>query len=330
VDLADARPGTADYPVNYTLPNGLTIAYIRPDFVEITVDVFETIELPVLMYESNSVKQGYKSTEPVISPSTVEVSGPKRALDDIAEAAVRLDLSGRTSDFNEVLPVLLFERGGQEFQDRRVRLSQEEVSVYVGISENLSSKSVPVRAPLPGSVNNRYIVTGVEVQPSTVKITGPYATISTIDYLNTEAVNLSSITDTFHGSIKLITPPGVEVLEGDEVEITIMIEKNLIIRTYEGVPVEIRNAGDGAEYTTLPATVDVTLATFLDILEKADASGETRPAIVAYVDIADLEALPEADENLPVMLEIPDDYTVVSISSGMVRLSEGSTPEDIG
>lgn len=317
VDLSAAQPGTAEYPVEYTLPSGLSLVSIKPDFIELSIDVFEIRELPVILLTENAVPQGYSSAEPEVNPSSVTVSGPKRILDGIAEAVVSLDLAGRTRDFDGVLSIVLLDKDNQEFQDSRISFSQEDIHIHVGISENLASKSVAVRTPFSGNVNERYILAGVEVQPSTVKITGIYAAISTIEYLNTEAINLSPLTDTFHSFVRLLTPPNVEVLEGDMVEITIRIEKNLLRQTVENVPIEIRNIPEGFACHIEPAALDVTLSAFPDVFEDATVDGELIVGISAYID---LEDQPGVLSDYPVMLEVPEDYLVMQISEETVRL----------
>ena len=322
VDLSGAKPGTASYPIDYTIPGGLSIVYVRPESVELSIDVFETRELQIVPLVSNSVKQGYNSTAPTVTPPVVTVSGPKRALDEITEAVIVIDLAGRANDLSGALPVILHDKGGAEITDRRINLSDKEVSVYVGISENLSSKSVSIRTPLSGSVGERYIMTGIDFKPSTVKISGSYAVVSTIEYLNTEPINLSSLTDTFHSSVKLVTPPGVTVLEGDEVEITIRIEKNLVTRTFVGIPIEIRNAPEDIDYKAIPETVDVTLAAFPDVFEKALVNGEVIVKINAYVNLVGLEEFTGVAVDQPVIIEVPDDYAVAHISAETIKVTD--------
>ncbi|MCL1805130.1 MAG: CdaR family protein [Clostridiales bacterium] len=342
VDLSSAQPGTAIYPVNCTIPSGLSLAYVQPDYVELTIDVFEARELPVVAETVNDVQQGFSSREPEIKPSVITVSGPRKALDQIAGARVSLDLSGRTRDFSGELPVVLVDKANQVFEDRRVDLSDEEVSVYVGISENLSSKSVSVRTPMSGNMDNRYIMTGMDVQPATVKITGSYATVSAIEYVNTEAIDLSSLTETFHGFIPLLVPPGVTVLEGDTVEITIRVEKNLVRRTVEGVPLEVLNAPEDMDLQVYPAAVSVTLAAYPDLFEPAEDGSGFADDVRAYIDLAGGDEGQEEEQGdgqgdrqgdgqegaeYTIFVEVPEDFLVIQVIPETARLG-GAQPGD--
>ena len=317
VDLRNAIPGTQEYPVQYSLPSGLALVSVKPERIELSVDVIETRELPVVCHTLNAVRQGYNSHAPIITPSTVEVSGPRSLLDQITEAGVTVDLSERAVHYSANLPVVLLDANNQEFKHNRVRLSSALVSVHMEIAENHSSKSVYVRTALSGNVDERHIVAGVEVQPSTVKITGAYSAVSPIESLTTETIDLSPMTETFQGFVRLVTPPDISVLEGYQVEITIRIEKNLTRYTLYDIPIEVRNAPQDSRYGTIPVTVDVTLAAFPDVFLAATIDGALSIDIAAYVDLDGHAA--EAVEY-PLQLEVPEDFLVTSASEERIRL----------
>ncbi len=317
VDLRAAEPGAATYKVQYSLPSGLSLVYVKPEYIELTVDELGNKTVPVTCRTLNAVPEGYGSLEPVVTPSTIVLSGPQKALDRVESAQVSLDLAGRNSDFQGRLPVVLLDKEQQEVQDSRLSLSAEDVAVHVVITESLSSKSVSVRTALSGTIDEKYVVAGVEVQPSTVKITGSYAVISKIDSLTTEPIDLAALTESFHGFVKLLVPSNVEVLDGDEVEITIKIEENLARRTFEDIPVEVRNGPDDRNYGTIPPTVDVTLAAYPQVFANASSGGEYRIDIKAYVDLA---GQPADTRDYTVMLEYPAEYQVVEVSPQTIRL----------
>ena len=317
VDLRNARPGTDIYPVQYTLPGGLSPVYVRPDTVELSIDELGALDLPVRCQTTNAVRQGYSNLDPVLSPASVTVSGPRRILDQIEEARVSVDLAERTLNYTADLPVLLLDKENHEFQSSRVHLSADTVNVHIPITENLSSKNVSVRTALSGNVDDRHIVAGVEVQPASVKITGSYTAVSGIEYLTTETIDLSPMTDTYHGFVRLVTPPGVSVLEGDMVELTIRVEKNLTRRTLAGLPIEVRGAPEDMAYGALPMTVDITLAAYPDVFDKATVGGELRIGVAVYVD---LEGEPADTRDYPLVIEVPEDYLVTLVSEESVRL----------
>lgn len=317
VDLRGVKPGTEAHPIQYVLPNGLSLIRMNPESVELSVDALGAKELQVSCHLYNTVRQGFSSTSPVVRPSAVTVAGPQRLLDQIQEARVSVDLNDRIANYNANQHVVLLDKDGHEFQSSRISLSEDTVNVHVEIAESLSSKSVSVHALISAPVDSRYNMTSIEVQPSSVKITGTYATVSTIEFLTTEPIDLSAMTETFQGLVWLMTPPGVDVLEGNQVELTIRIEKNLTKRTVDHVPVSIRNAPEDKNYGTLPLTVSVTLAAFPDVFEADMAGGELSVDIIAYIDLAGEEA---DTRDYPLIVELPERYELSLISESTVRV----------
>ena len=315
VDLRNAKAGTELYPVQTTLPSGLSLVFVRPEYISLTIDELGVLELPVTCHTLNTVRQGYSHSEPMLSPAAISVYGPQQILDQIAEAAVSIDLHDRTASYEGFLPIQLIGSDRQEILDSRLNLSSGEVGIQIPVSENLSSKSVSVRTALSGSVSDRYTLAGIEVNPTSVKITGSYAAVSTIEYLMTETIDLTPLTDTFRSDVRLVTPPGVSVLDGDRIELTIRLEKNYTQRALANIPIEVRNAPMDDTYHTEPETVNVILSAFPDQFEASTVDGELFVDIAVYVD---LEELPPEDRSYPLSVDLSADYELTWISDELV------------
>ena len=77
---------------------------------------------------------------------------------------------------------------------------------------------------------------GVEVSPSTVRIAGTYDMIKDIEFLNTEPIDLTGATEDYTARVALVVPEGIEVLDGNEVSVTVKIEENLTHRVLRDIP----------------------------------------------------------------------------------------------
>ena len=318
LDLREAQLGESIYPVRVSLPSGLDLVSQRPASVELSIDTVGERELPVTCLTYNTVLEGYEHLEPVVTPGSVTITGPMRVLDKIAEARVSVDLHQRTEDYRNTVPLTLIDDEGMEVLDARLQWSAEAVAVHVVVTENLSSKSVTVRAALTGTISEKYTVNGVEVRPSQVKITGAFSVINQIVHLTTEPINLSDITGTFRENVRLIVPDNVEVLEGNSVELSIEVEENLALREFTGIPVEVRNVPAGSRtYGTIPLTVDITLGAYPWVFANAsnDSGGYDIP-ISAYID---LEEQPAVAREYPIILEFPEEYRIMAKSAEAAR-----------
>jgi len=317
VDLRGADVGAADFPIRCNLPSGLSLVQIRPESVRLTVDVTATKEVELACDLLHFVAQGYSHQSPEFSPSNVAITGPSQALERIGRARISLDLTGRTEDYSGKLAIELLDRAGEVFLHPLISLSEPEASLYLGIAENLATKSVSVRTALSGTLGERYVVAGVEVHPSTVTISGLSAAISPIESLTTETIDLAPLEETFSGRVTLQVPSNVEVVGGPEVELIIRIEKNLIRRTIDDIPVDVRGSPPDQRYGAIPMALSLTLAAYPEVFEEALASGTLASLVSAYVDLA---GQPADARDYPVLLDVPEQYLITAVSERTARL----------
>ncbi len=319
VDLAEAKAGKSVYKVQYSLPEGVEIAWVKPSTMELYLDEIGSKTVALKYTTANAVESGFGNFEPVVEPALIQISGPKLLLEKISHAVVNIDLSGLKTNFEGELPIQLADQEGNPVQDAMLSLSQDKAKVLVAVTENMSSKSVPVRPALSGEIQENWMVSGVEVVPTTVRITGSFDLIKDIEYLTTAPLDLTQLTASFNGKLALVVPEGVGVLDGTEVQINVTVTENLATHTINDVPVEVRNAPADRSYGTLPVKVDVALQAYPWVFANASAPGGYDIAVKAYVD---LEGQAAGAKDYTVKVECPSDYTVVSISPEAVRVHQ--------
>ena len=116
----------------------------------------------------------------------------------------------------------------------------------------------------------------------------------------------------------LVIPEGIEVLEGGAVQVTVRIEENLTYRVIQDIPVEILNGPEGSVYTSLPATVDMTLAAYPWVFDR-DSDGEGGYNIPVRVFV-DLKGEEPGGESQQLLTQVPEDYQVAELSVDTVQV----------
>jgi len=318
VDLNNARAGRGTYDVQTGLPLGVSFVWVDPATVDLYLDEIGTKTIRLQHQITNSVASGYGNFEPVLTPNQINITGPKLLLDQVSHGLVRIDLGGMKSDYVAELPILLIDSENKIIDNSQITLSQNTTKVEVTITENMSSKTVQVRPAITGEIQEKWVVSSVEVKPTNVKITGSFDIIKDIEYLTTETIDLSLLDGSFSGKVKLNVPEGVGVLDGVEVEVTIELAENLMQRTVSNIPVEVRNSPANVNYGTLPSNVDVTLEAYPWIFANyMSLDGGYQIPVKAFVDLSGKAA---DSREYPVEIECPEDFRIVSISSDKVRL----------
>lgn len=318
VDLEQAQAGNGVYPVQTSLPSGVSLVWVEPRSVDLFVDEMISRVLPLRYDIVHTPESGYGHFEPVLSLSEIQVTGPRQELARLGHGLVRINLEKLTSDFEGELPVILVDENQVPVEHPAVRLNQTMVEVKVPITENMSSKIVQVRPALTGQLQETRVVDSVEIEPTTVRITGAFDVIKDIEYLTTETVDLTTLEQSFDGQVELNIPEGVGVLDGTKVNLRIILAENLMVRTITGVPVVIRNAQGDRNYGSVPSQVSVQLEAYPWIFESmAREGGGYDIDIRAYVD---LEGAAADSRDYKVEVEVPTDFRIQAVLPGTVRL----------
>jgi len=182
-------PGVVDQALDIEtidLPVGLKVEKIQPDSVQLQVD--HVVKRSITVKPSFDLPQGWRAEHVVITPSTVELSGPEvwvSTLDKIDTSAVRLDLTQGAFDV-ETTVVPLSEKGihllkndvtirvrGELFwtppeQVLEEQKAQEELETEAGIVVEEKVSIVPVPEALQEDT-----VPKVEVTPKAEAVSKP-------------------------------------------------------------------------------------------------------------------------------------------------------------
>ncbi len=158
-------------PGNVTGPPGVRIVAVRPEVVELTLDRWETRQIPVKVDLATGTLPGRFAVERVLSdPAAIRLTGGRAQLDRIDVVSTeRIDLSLRQQSFREQVALVVPEGLQQE------HLAPRRVTVQVDISERVLQRTfeqVPVRAMTdPGAT------VALQVRPTMVRVVlrGPEA-----------------------------------------------------------------------------------------------------------------------------------------------------------
>jgi YbbR domain-containing protein len=238
----------------------------------------------------------------------------------VDHGVVQIDLSGLKSDYVAELPVSLVGKNDQVVENAQIKVDQPKVKAQVTITENMSSKSVQIRPAITGEIQESWLVSSVEVKPTTVRITGAFDLIKDIEYLTTDTIDLTLLEDSFSGKINLNIPEGVGVLDGTQVDVNIKLIKNLIKRTISGLPIEVRNAPANKNYGTLPTQVDVELQAFPWVFAgRSTTEGGYDIPVKPFVDLG---GEPANSKDYEIQIECPPEFEVLTISTKTVRVHQ--------
>ncbi|TFJ92385.1 CdaR family protein [Lentibacillus salicampi] len=298
VDLENLDAGTHTVDLQHTgIPDELN-AYIEPKTIEVTIEERASEQFDVALDFIGQLPEGYEIGESQTEPGQVTITSSKEVIEQIAIVKVFVDVSEATEpiDSREV-SVNVYDARGNELN---VRVEPENVNASVDI--NNPSKDVPVDVETSGELPDGYSLSSISANTDEVEVFATNEVLQDIDGVSTETIDLADITESGPIDVGLALPDGASVPAIETVEVAVELEQT---RTFETVPIDVENLGDGQDLSfTEPENEEMAITVTGD---QADISELTADD---FTVVADGEGLEEGEHEIPVTIEGPDGIEV--------------------
>lgn len=269
-----------------TLPNNVSASSVaiknRDNRVKLTVEknISKSIEIEGVF--TGSLASGYRAEEFIISPSSLEISGPSSLLDRIETAKITLNESNLTETYSGMLPVEFFDSNEDKVMSPDLQCTVTEVyAVYpIAFWKEVALKVLFV----PGGGADKDDVT-YTVEPEKVQISGASSVVAGLSEVVLGRIDLSQVGNTgrYHFSVQL--PNGVKCESGETEAVVTVSVNGLSTKTLEVKQVELVNLPEGYEAELTSGSVRVTVRGTQKAVEAITAE-----QIKAIADLSELTA----------------------------------------
>jgi YbbR domain-containing protein len=249
-------PGNYQAKVDVDLPAAAHINLVTPARVALIVDETATRTLHLDMIPTPSDDPTRRIGQVVPEVSEVTVSGPKRLVDNIARAELRVDIGDHTADFTANIKPQVVDAAGQPIPE--VTVLPARVMTAVEVVQR--GRSVPVLVQTAGNAAQGFEVIGSVANPAAVLLDGPDAVLADILSVVTAPVDIDGATETVTTRTTLQDlPEGVRVVnpaDGSVVAV-VQIRPRGVTQILPNMPVHINNIPPGFTATAEPQAVGV-------------------------------------------------------------------------
>ena len=182
-----------------------------------------------------------------------------------------------------------------------VTVEPAQVRFRGNLVRGLPRKRVPVNVRLTGRLDADYEVRSITTDPSEVQIEGNAEDIAKVEGIDTEVIDVSSVTED-----KVIVSPlkqpeveGVSLVNNSSVRVSLQLSEARAEKMLTNIPVELRNLPDTPEdWIANPRSVSVTIEGRPSLIANMS---ENDVEIKAFVDMSNIFMTPV---TLPVRAEI--------------------------
>lgn len=246
VDLSQVPFGEeAQVPVLVQSDNAeVTILSQSPEHIPVHLEQTVFREIPVELDLRGSVAIGYSQGEPLIDPPTILVSGIASQVETLDVARVTVFLNNDRETVRRTPLPIYYNRQGRPASVSGLDVSTEQVEVTIPINESAGFAEKIINVNLQGEPAPGYRVVGVEVEPPTVLLQGRPTLLSAIQWVSTEQIDVTGLTESFRPQVALTLPDGVTLAEVEEIVVNVTIEPFRTTSIFNRIP-QIQGLGTG-------------------------------------------------------------------------------------
>jgi YbbR domain-containing protein len=267
VDLTNMTEGVRPVPIRVTCSDRtVTISRRQPETVYIGLEKVakNAVEVKVEIADREELPLGYAIDPPEVEPQFVNVEGPASAVERVSSLVASVSVLGQRTAVEVQVEPRPLDADGKPVSG--VKVLPPQVTVRFDIQKRLNYREVAVRALTKGNPARGYFVSSVDVEPSTVTVVGPPATIANMPGLvstKTE-VDVTGATRMIAERLELELPTGVSVLANNQevqqqqVLVTVGVDPVIGGITVE-VPLQTRKLSEGLSAKLSVPAVDVIL-----------------------------------------------------------------------
>lgn len=232
--------GTHVVKLNAETTQSATVKTISPDSIEVFVDEIVSKTVTVSYVLDGEMPDGYWQGTPELSPNVITIRGAKTDVEKIASARCTISLDGLTDSIWQAVNVTLLNSQQQAVENSRLLdalpsvIVKMEVAPYKDVAVDTDAGIVGEDALAAG-----YEITGITVEPETVRLIGDAASLAEIEKAAIEPVDVSGQNASVQQEANLVLPEGVSSVSGNSVLVRVEIGKQQESRTISNKKVEI-------------------------------------------------------------------------------------------
>lgn len=165
-----------------------------------------------------------------------------------------------------------------------------------------------------GTLPNGFVVTGLTVEPASVKVRAETLTgvLPAREILETVPIDLTDRRQSFTTTVRVISPPGTTA-SMETVNVTVRIAETSVEKVFKGVPVTVTGRATNADVSLSQTDVQVRIKGPYSLITPLDAS-----VLKVYVDV---EGASDGRHLLPVKHNWPVGATEVDVDPAYVEVT---------
>lgn len=259
VDLSRiSRSGNLKLPYTVILPvYNVTLLERLPSTIDLKVEEVETAAIEIVCRNEGSIAEGFLGGEPIVEPTTLQVSGSKEIVDRIAYAEVVWTRENISRTLQAELEFNLIDKNGDIIPSTGLVTNYEFIRVTMPVQKTREVNLQVQLMPGGGAVESNI---AYEIKPGVITVAGDVDTIDALNTMIVGTIDLAKILSPGKIEFPIILPNEVVSLSG-ETTATVSITQisGLAIEGFVCNNLSVINAPEGMAVSILTTELAVNL-----------------------------------------------------------------------
>ena len=314
VDLSGLGKGEYDAPIHVQIGlRPVEVISYSPETIKIVLETMATKEIPVHLIQRGEPALGFQAGTPVLSQSTVNISGPETQVAKVKKIQATLDLTDVSENITRNLVLKAIDANEQEIQS--ITITPNRVQVTEAITQKGGYRNVVVKVTTKGQLASGFRLTSISASPAAVTLfsTDPENVDKLPSFIETEPVDMTGIKDDLDLKVSLQLPQNIIVIGEQTVQVQVGIAAIESSVTLTNMRVETIGLLPEQQAKISPENVDVILSGPLPILDKLN-----RRDVRVVIDLNGISA--GTYKRAPIVEMKIQDIRVESILPGTIEI----------
>lgn len=280
----------------------------QPFYINVYLDELVQKSFPVKIQTNISTRTGYAAVPPgSIKPVEVILQGASTYMGSVNTVVASVSATDAYSDVVKSVPVQALDKNGNIITG--INIMPNTVDVVIPVKR---AKDVPVNVKQSGRLPDGVFLKSIDFTPNKVTLIGDEKIINSIKSIDTEPINLGSISSSISRNVKLVLPTGVTLANNAAPNVNVNINVESSISKSFSVPVRIVNLPGELNAELLNNNISVTLTG-----QESFLSGISASDISAAID---LSSAVEGESEYTPKISVPSGFSVSSVDPAKVKI----------
>lgn len=265
---------TVTYPLDL-IDGAISIVEKYPKVVTLHIERRISKEIQIVPVYNGTVPQDFIADKENVELdyTSVTITGPESVIEQITQARVEVDLTGRTESFSESFRFRLCDVNGEPVNADKVEAEIAEVNLTMRIQR---VKEIPLTLNIIPGGGATDKTSNISIDPLTIKVSGSDKLLEELTELNLGTINLGEITEgTFRKTLPINLPAGVTNLTGVTEATVVITFPKLQTHTFRISRINAINVPEGYEAEVITQELEVKVRGPVDLIRQMNAGDIT-------------------------------------------------------